>query len=1678
MTSIYAASQAALRGAAIQEKPAMPHAVRSLTRPTAVLLGAVLALLLSASALAQTTSPSTTVPPYVLPSVPGVLIESILTVDDGTVPKTGGGTTRLAGIPDGIGVIDGAELSPPEPDFFYLIVNHELNSTQGIPRDHGNAGAFVSKWKVDKVTHEVVEGDDLIKETFDWDETTQTFVPGSLTFDRFCSSDRPAPTALYNSATGLGTQNILYFNGEESFSTGRAMGHVVTGPDAGRSYHLEHLGFMAIENLVLSPFEQDTTVAVLLDDATNGEVYVYVGTKQTTGNDVEKAGLVGGNLYAIAVVGKPFELDLDLASAVGTVEPFTLKLIGTDGNRPVDGNDTTNRGTDTITPVDPAQTFESLKMGGPEDGAWDTRPGFENTFYFVTKGTSSGGLNAPTRLWRLEFDDLSNPALGGTMTLLLDGPENRLGSLDNMGFGIEGGLPKLYIQEDLGGDARLSKIWEYDITTGQLEEIAEHDGEVFFDGGSAFLTTNEESSGVISMADILGEGWYASSIQVHTSNGLSDSAELVENGQLVLINLAGRGSDLLRTPLIANGDLWDYRVDGVDPGASWNEVGFVPDASWNVATDGTPTGPVPTMLGYGESAGRLATDLVQPPSPRAAAYYFRREFDLADPTNIALFDLYLKVDDGAVVYVNGVEVARYNLNLDLVVDNDTFASQNESAETDWKQIPITGADVPLQATGNVLAISVHQENDGSSDLRLDAELIAWVGSPDAGTAPATPTGLATANATEISLDLTWDGQSDAKFFRIERQSPGDAAWEVVEREYPGTFTSYVDTEVQSGLTYSYRIWAVNIHGRSALSATAEGTTLVSLLPVIFEENFEVPDSFGQFTPVDVAGPDRNFAWVLWDFGSTGAIQGNGFGGETPTEDWLITTNPINFLFFSEESLTYDAQIAFSGPAPEVLWSTDYDPLSNADPNEATWNVINIDTSQDGTLTPQGPFDISGIDGTAYIAYRYQSLGGGGGQSVRFNVDDVIIKGQCGFDFEGGENSDIADDPSTPWEIVNLSSEFGWIYDNRAGQQGAINNNFGSPPGGIEGGTPAKDWLISPPIFVGNPNTGVDFQYYENFGDTIDKPLSVLVTNSYTGDPTTTSWVDITPTGLDGSTSDAWIDVSSDIIGLTGEDVRVAFLYESAGDSGGTTKRIGVDQVCIAERGGPLEAGFAFTRSGGSVTFIPTVTGGVPPYDLAWDFGDGNTSDAEGPTNEYAAAGVYTVALTVTDSEGSVIDAIQVDAVEVTEYVDPEKLGNLRVASFNTSMNRPNSGDLATALASGADGQIQQVAEVIQRVDADIVLINEYDQLYDENGEFGLAATLATIEDFKANYLEVAQADDTDPVYYDYAFVSPSNTGVPAGLDLDNNGSVGGPGDAFGFGNHAGQFAMIVLSKHEILEHRVRTFQKFRWVDMPGAFLPPDPNDTDGDGDLTSYFTDEELEIYRLSSKTHMDVPVWIPGHGVLHVLASHPTPPVFDDGTATVYPDPNVADVNGLRNHDEIRFWADYVDPDKSAYIYDDREWDKKGRAPKLRKRRGGLMKGARFVIMGDQNADPVDGDATFNPALLLLDSPFVDSTITPTSEGALEQVPSGSERETKTASFNLRADYVLPSQAALTPQQGFVYWPLTTDLTADLLDASDHRMVTMDLQVKGLRLCGLGAELAFIVPVLIAARRRLRRRA
>jgi hypothetical protein len=386
---------------------------------------------------------------------------------------------------------------------------------------------------------------------------------------------------------------------------------------------------------------------------------------------------------------------------------------------------------------------------------------------------------------------------------------------------------------------------------------------------------------------------------------------------------------------------------------------------------------------------------------------------------------------------------------------------------------------------------------------------------------------------------------------------------------------------------------------------------------------------------------------------------------------------------------------------------------------------------------------------------------------------------------------------------------------------------------------------------------------------------------------------------------------------------------------------------------------------------------------------------------------------------------------------------VRFATFNASLNRAAAGELVRDLSTPSNAQASNVAEVIQRERPDVLLINEFD--FDAAGR-----ALALFQD---SYLSVAH-NGAAPIDYPYAYTAPSNTGIASGFDLNNNGAVvttpgafGYGDDALGFGAFPGQFGMAVYSMYPIDTAAVRTFQHFLWKDMPGALLPDDAT-TAAPRD---WYSAQELAVLPLSSKSHWDLPIQI-GKDTVHFLTSHPTPPVFD----------GAEDRNGRRNFDEIRLWADYITPGAGDYIYDDAG------------ARGGLAPGESFVIAGDQNSDPLDGDSIPGAVQQLIENPGVNTSHKPESAGGPEasllqggaNLTHRSDPRFDTADFsdfapgNLRADYVLPSRDLRIWDSG-IFWPVRSDplsrLTGEFnvqvpfgFPTSDHRSVWVDVKVPG----------------------------
>ncbi|MFT3926344.1 MAG: hypothetical protein QM778_27610 [Myxococcales bacterium] len=435
--------------------------------------------------------------PYLVPVAAGVQIKALLTVGDAVGLKPDGVTPyRMVGIPDGLGAFENGDGT------FTLLSNHEI-STGGIVRAHGGTGAFVSKWRIRQSDKAVLSGSDVIQTVMLWDSTLNAHVASAtpVNFARFCSADLPLTSAFYDAVSGLGTEQRFFLNGEESGAEGKPMAHGLDGV----SYEIARLGNASWENLLANPATGIRTVIAGTDDGDGGQVVFYVGDKTNTGTPADKAGLTNGLLYAVAVPGIDAESDAT-GIAANRFEMVELgDVSGMTGAQVEAAHD----------------ALHSMNFQRPEDGAWD--PVNPNDFYFNTTASFTGH----SRLWRLRFDDVNSPELGGKIEMLLDGTEG-FKMLDNLTIDRRG---HVLLVEDVGNNAYIGRVLRYDIATDTLTVLAQHDPNRFVTGAAGFLTQDEEASGIVDASDVLGEGWFLVDTQAHYGT----DAELVEGGQFMAI---------------------------------------------------------------------------------------------------------------------------------------------------------------------------------------------------------------------------------------------------------------------------------------------------------------------------------------------------------------------------------------------------------------------------------------------------------------------------------------------------------------------------------------------------------------------------------------------------------------------------------------------------------------------------------------------------------------------------------------------------------------------------------------------------------------------------------------------------------------------------------------------------------------------------------------------------------------------------------------------------------------------------------------------------------------------------------------------------------------------------------------------------------------------------------------
>ncbi len=480
-----------------------------------------------------TTGPSTNTKPYVLPVSPGVTTKSIFTVGD---DKAAGNGYEMTGIPDGLGAFGGGNT-------FTLLMNHELRPDVGAVRAHGQKGAFVSKLTIDRRTLRVKRGEDFIKAPVEyWDYVTQTyqpvpstggvnprtptdlFLPQLAAFSRFCSGFLSAPGQLYYKG-GRGYTGQIYFANEEAGDEGRVFG--VT--DDGHAQQLQRLGLFSWENTIVAPGEDATTLVMGNEDNAAGQMWAYIGTKARRGDAFDKAGLTNGHNTVMDLLDETVATDAQFRTKYGKDNPVEFDLAE------VEWDQSGKRQNEEA-------AADGLTLNRIEDGAFD--PKDPNSYYFVTTegGDTTPSPFAETRngggLWRMTFEDVEEPELGGTLELLLDGTEAPyLNKPDNMDIDRRG---HLLIQEDPGGNDQLARIVAYNIPDGEIADgeiavLAQFDPLKFAPGATApESTTDEESSGIIDASRILGRNWFLFDAQVHKAH---PKPEYVEYGQLLAMKV-------------------------------------------------------------------------------------------------------------------------------------------------------------------------------------------------------------------------------------------------------------------------------------------------------------------------------------------------------------------------------------------------------------------------------------------------------------------------------------------------------------------------------------------------------------------------------------------------------------------------------------------------------------------------------------------------------------------------------------------------------------------------------------------------------------------------------------------------------------------------------------------------------------------------------------------------------------------------------------------------------------------------------------------------------------------------------------------------------------------------------------------------------------------------------------
>ncbi len=317
---------------------------------------------------------------------------------------------------------------------------------------------------------------------------------------------------------------------------------------------------------------------------------------------------------------------------------------------------------------------------------------------------------------------------------------------------------------------------------------------------------------------------------------------------IVLFAPAVRAAD---TTLVPTGATWKYLDNGSDQGTAWRATSFN-DSTW-------PSGPA--QLGYGDGDEATTVGFGADANNKFITTYFRRAFSV---TNAGLFNgltLRLMRDDGAVVYLNGVEVWRTNMPTGTV--GSPTPATVAIAGADESTFVQTTISPSLLVTGtNVLAVELHQSGGTSSDISFDLQLIGSDGSASVTRGPYLQIGTPNTTVVRWRTNVATDS----------RVSFGTAQ---------GSLTSNADNATQ---TTEHEVLVTGLSPATKYFYSVGSTT----------QTLAGNDSSHYFVTAPVAGtasPTR--IWVLGDSGTANANAQAvrdaylGFTGSIHTNLWLM-----------------------------------------------------------------------------------------------------------------------------------------------------------------------------------------------------------------------------------------------------------------------------------------------------------------------------------------------------------------------------------------------------------------------------------------------------------------------------------------------------------------------------------------------------------------------------------------------------------------------------------------------------------------------------------------------------------------------------------------------------------------------------------------------------------------------